>query len=956
MQRILITAVFFYAMISIIANNIVPQIPTEGMSPNARSFNRYGEVPVSLYTGTPNIKIPLAKFRERNLTLPIELSYHSGGLKAEEHPGSTGLGWTLMAGGAITREKRDLPDELDQIGFFNKRNSLTGLDKHPNLVDSLLLTYGQSVFFSFDLEPDKYNFHFLDYSGFFMMDTKGEWRVYCDKPLKVESYTLQEPEYLDSKIFPQHNSKIISTFTLLGEDGTRYTFGDDGIDLNIDFLRQNSAAWEATAWHLKKIEHPGGDVFAYEYIRGDYLASFSNVQQYAWKSDLNGNPVATHIPKFIQGRLISPVYLSSIRSLTYRAEMNYTPSVELDYADDDYYLRLSVDFNDEASRPIYITANPKEQIKWYQLDYIDLYCDEQYYQKIEFEYTSDHNIRLMLNGIKFNSVKNEVYEQYKFKYHHPQKMPSYLSGETDHWGYYNGIKNDIDSLWQTKKPDPICMRYGSLYEITYPTGGKTVFEYEANRYSRVANSNTAGDLCEVKDTIAGGIRIKKIYDIPNDSSAVRIKEYKYYRVDGSMTTTDTLSSGILECSPIYKIDVPCIDNASIREEADQPLSNIINNSGLHVGYQSVVELESGGGCVIHKFTSFADSAFKDTSPISQNLPTLFLPLSGRSQYRGMPLKEDVYNASGELVRTREYTYKILGEQEDYVHSFYFQVTPLKYVNSQNASEAYHKYSLYKTFVHSMKVESILEKSYEHSQNKAYEVSRYFRYNNKGQLRCDSIVTRYNKKNRSQSTIYNYQWEQDDLFSGKHILSHPATIATYDNNQLLHTIKTEYSFSEPKNNLYVSSVTKRYSNKDIQTLYSCIYADKKGRPLLIQTSDGSLIGYLWTAYSIKPIVSIAMSDITTYDKIKDINIQEPMFEEYMRPLFANLRAELPEAMVTGYIYTPWCGVTAIIDPAGKEIQYHYDDYGRLIEECDNEGNVVTRYDYSTATTLNTTIDR
>ena len=77
---------------------------------------------------------------------------------------------------------------------------------------------------------------------------------------------------------------------------------------------------------------------------------------------------------------------------------------------------------------------------------------------------------------------------------------------------------------------------------------------------------------------------------------------------------------------------------------------------------------------------------------------------------------------------------------------------------------------------------------------------------------------------------------------------------------------------------------------------------------------------------------------------------------MRPLFANLRAELPEAMVTGYIYTPWCGVTAIIDPAGKEIQYHYDDYGRLIEECDNEGNVVTRYDYSTATTLNTTIDR
>ncbi len=34
-------------------SDLVPKSPTEGLSPNARSFQRYGDIPVSLYTGTP---------------------------------------------------------------------------------------------------------------------------------------------------------------------------------------------------------------------------------------------------------------------------------------------------------------------------------------------------------------------------------------------------------------------------------------------------------------------------------------------------------------------------------------------------------------------------------------------------------------------------------------------------------------------------------------------------------------------------------------------------------------------------------------------------------------------------------------------------------------------------------------------------------------------------------------
>ncbi len=47
--------------------------PTAGLSPTAKSFQRYGEIPVSLYTGTPNISVPLTTMKSGSLTVPVEL-------------------------------------------------------------------------------------------------------------------------------------------------------------------------------------------------------------------------------------------------------------------------------------------------------------------------------------------------------------------------------------------------------------------------------------------------------------------------------------------------------------------------------------------------------------------------------------------------------------------------------------------------------------------------------------------------------------------------------------------------------------------------------------------------------------------------------------------------------------------------------------------------------------------
>ncbi|MCV9387477.1 hypothetical protein [Reichenbachiella ulvae] len=71
-------------------------------SPEVSAFKRYGEIPVSLYTGVPDISIPLHSVKFKNMEVPISLSYHAGGITVDQEATIVGLGWNLMAGGNIT--------------------------------------------------------------------------------------------------------------------------------------------------------------------------------------------------------------------------------------------------------------------------------------------------------------------------------------------------------------------------------------------------------------------------------------------------------------------------------------------------------------------------------------------------------------------------------------------------------------------------------------------------------------------------------------------------------------------------------------------------------------------------------------------------------------------------------------------------------------------------------------
>jgi hypothetical protein len=90
--------------------NVMPPLP------NSSAFAKYGDWPVSLYTGVPNISVPVTTLKGRTIDLPVTLSYHAAGNKVGDIASWVGLGWSLSAGGVISRSIRGLNDE---DGYYN---------------------------------------------------------------------------------------------------------------------------------------------------------------------------------------------------------------------------------------------------------------------------------------------------------------------------------------------------------------------------------------------------------------------------------------------------------------------------------------------------------------------------------------------------------------------------------------------------------------------------------------------------------------------------------------------------------------------------------------------------------------------------------------------------------------------------------------------------------------------
>lgn len=197
-------------------------------SPTVSNLMQFEEVPVSYYTGQPNISIPIfSKSIGSNLSLDISLSYNTQGIKINNRSGWVGTGWSLNAGGVISRTVRGIPDEyLRNSGLIKGEGVLHNDDfwNYDNLTFSqqqeFLWNSGGTPSDRYDYELDLYQFNIMGATGRFIIVKEAGQLV--PKLLSNNQTIKIELDYDNNSASSTYFA--LNKFTVIDNQGNRFIF------------------------------------------------------------------------------------------------------------------------------------------------------------------------------------------------------------------------------------------------------------------------------------------------------------------------------------------------------------------------------------------------------------------------------------------------------------------------------------------------------------------------------------------------------------------------------------------------------------------------------------------------------------------------------------------------------------------------------------------------------------
>lgn len=251
-------------------------------SPNAASLGEYGEVPVSLYNGLPNIQVPIYSMTERDISVPISLSYHADGNRVDEEASWVGLGWSLSAGGVITRTVRGNEDLLDAGNFKGYAYS----PKVPSSGSNLNLDRDTHDYLTqvcndvYDTEPDVFFFNMLGKSGRFYLtpehnsnDVELETKLLAAEKTRVIYNTQEEAWHVwtsDGYEYIFSDKEYTESWIPNATVSSQTIFSSPLYDPTNNFVPASSTGSpkqqkHISAWYLSKIISPLNEEVTFHY-------------------------------------------------------------------------------------------------------------------------------------------------------------------------------------------------------------------------------------------------------------------------------------------------------------------------------------------------------------------------------------------------------------------------------------------------------------------------------------------------------------------------------------------------------------------------------------------------------------------------------------------------------------------------------------------------------------------
>lgn len=535
MKKYLCFLIIFFTFLDVYSqiNNGLQAPDILPKSPEVAGLEKYGEYPVSEYTGIPSIDIPLYTVKAKGIEVPISLNYHATGIQVTQEATWAGLGWNLMAGGSISQlavGKADkvsyatasdwtkminyskttsyAPDYLargfSEVGF--RWAACVAPDNSPTTDDMLReASYGSG-------ERDIYNVNFLGksfrftkhpYNGTFvyngeknkykieMLSSGSSWRITDEQGYIYEFSAREEANQGDiNSTFTWYLTDIYYQWKPLIKIYYNYSGSVNQIPIITDMVKQEKILPESTPTAMDNNYELSRDI--------SYLGTHKQLY-----------------PSSIVGLLDSVVF-------TVKSRIDLDNGLALD----------EIKVFDRSSKVV------RKQYK-FEHDYFTGATVG------ESGLDTNRNLKRLKLVKLYRKDINTSLQAYQFTYDESRPLPNKASFSKDYWGFYNGQENRlvggefqeiniVGKVYQkthTLISDPIVLSLneslpssmfnvrlsaspfvtfanrrsskvhittGMLKSIIYPTGGKTEFVFEPhvidNGYYPDANVSGAGTL------------------------------------------------------------------------------------------------------------------------------------------------------------------------------------------------------------------------------------------------------------------------------------------------------------------------------------------------------------------------------------------------------------------------------------------------------------------------------